>query len=314
MSHSETAPPSAVFHRPDEFDNYWNTLLAELDALPPAAEEEEIPLRSDEHCICYGVRLTSWGPYRIFGYLSVPRAGDGPFPTYYYLPRYQSVVEVVPQGLSVDIRREAVTFCIACRGQRNADRPLIGRFPGMLTDGIEEPARYPLRGWVADCIRGLQYLLARTDVVDRHRIAGVGFNDFALHTAALCEGLCCVTAVPGLFYRSRELLRDDVPYPLAEFVDYARTFPDRATQMHATISLFDLRHFAERITVPALLWAGRRWGLHLPAELQPLAEMFGGKAELRETTGSRSQDGIFQEHWLAEQLGLSAPVLPEHWR
>lgn len=297
----------------ESFEAYWNELLSELDSLPAAPEETELPLRSDEHCVCYGVDLTSWGPYRIFGYLSIPRSGDGPFPTYYYLPRYMSVVEAVPQGLSVDIRRECVTFCIACRGQRNADKPLPAEFPGMLTNGIDNPATYPMRGWVADCVRGLQYLKSRPEV-DTSRIAGAGSNDFALHTAALSEGLCCVTAVPGLYFRSRELLPQRRGYPLAEFNDYARCYPDKAEQMHKTIALFDLRQFAPRITIPTLLWAGLPWGMHPVADLQPLADAIAGPCELRETAGSRSQDGIYQEHWLAEQLGLAEPVLPEHWR
>jgi len=296
-----------------DFDSYWNNLLEQLDALPPAAEETGIPLRSDEHCVCYSVKLTSWGPYRLFGYLSVPRSSDGPFPAYYYLPRYQSVVEAVPQGLSVDIRRRCVTFCIACRGQRNADEPLIGCFPGLLTEGIEETLTYVMRGWVADCIRGLQFLRSRPEV-DASRIAGVGFNDFALHTAALCPGLCCVAATPGLFYRSRELLPQRDAYPLREFHDFARRHPEQAEQMHETIALFDVSRFAPRISVPVLLWGGFPWGLHAVDDLQPLVERFAGPVELRETSGSRSQDGIAQEEWLAQQLSFDAPVLPEHWR
>lgn len=299
--------PDKRFHR------YWTALLDGLNELPIAPEETEIPLRSDEHCICYGVRLTSWGPYRIFGYLSIPRRGDGPFPTYYYLPRFLSVVEAVPQGLSVDVRRECVTFCIACRGQRNAESPLGGRFPGMLTDGVLDPETYPLRGWVADCIRGLQYLQSRPEV-DRDRIAGAGFNDFALHTAALCEGLCCVCATPGLFYRTSELAASRRAYPLEELNDFARCHPDRADAMHDTLELFDPLRFAGRIGIPALLWGGFPWGLHPVEELQPLAEGIGPQAELRETSGSRSQDGIAQERWLADRLGLSEAVLPEHWR
>lgn len=299
-------------HRDDLRTSYWAELLEELDRIPFAVEESAIPLRSDEHTTCYGVKLTSWGPYRIFGYLSIPKTGTGPFPTFYYLPRYQSVVEVVPQGLSVDIRRECVTFCIACRGQRTADEPLIGRFPGMLTDGIDDPATYAMRGWVADCVRGLQYLLSRPEV-DRDRVAGVGFNDFGLLTAALADGLCCVTATPGLFYRNRELCPQRTAYPLEEFNDYSRCFPDRAEGMFDLLDRFDPRHFAARVTVPTLLWAGLPWGLHPVSDIEPLAAEITGPVTLQETTGSRSLDGIYQEQWLAARLGISA-VLPEHWQ
>jgi hypothetical protein len=40
-------------------------------------------LRSTEFATLYGVRLTSLGPYRLFGYLSLP-AGPGPLPAIYY--------------------------------------------------------------------------------------------------------------------------------------------------------------------------------------------------------------------------------------
>ena len=295
------------------FDEYWNDLRNELAELPAAPELEHLPLRSDDHCNCYGVKLTSWGSYRILGYLSIPKTGDGPFPTYYYLPRYQSVVEVVPQGLSVDIRRECVTFCIACRGQRQADQPLIGNFPGMLTDGIDDANTYPMRGWVADCLRGLEYLTTRPEV-DKSRIAGVGFNDFAIHTAAFTDALCCLVATAGLYYRSRELVPQRSAYPLAEYNDYARCYPDKTEAMYNTLDLFDVMHFADRVTIPTLLWCGLPWGLTPKEDLQPLVDKFGGDVTVQETVGSRSTDGIVQEQWLADQLGLKEPVLPEHWR
>ncbi|MCZ6636217.1 MAG: acetylxylan esterase, partial [bacterium] len=65
--------------RPDDFDVYWDRVCAERDALPIAAEEAELPLRSTEFCTAYTVRFTGIGPYRLFGYLSIPR-GEGPFP------------------------------------------------------------------------------------------------------------------------------------------------------------------------------------------------------------------------------------------
>lgn len=291
----------------------WTELLDELNDLPIAPEETEVPLRSDEHCVCYGVRLTSWGPYRIFGYLSIPRAGDGPFPAYYYHGRFASVVEAVPQGLSVDVRRECVTFFVACRGQRNSDKPFSGPFPGMLTAGIDRPETYPLRGWAADCIRGLQYLQSRAEV-DGERIAGVGYSDFSLHTAALHGGLCCVVSTPGLLYRVRELAGNRRAYPLEEYNDYLRLHPDRAEALYQTVDRLDPLHIADRVDVPTLLWGGLPWGLHPVDDLRPLGERIGPHAELRENHGSRSQDGIYQERWLARHLGLSEPALPEHWR
>ena len=65
--------------RPADFDAYWDGVDEELARYPMAVEMERNALRSSEFSTVYNVRLTSIGPYRIFGYYSVP-IGDGPFP------------------------------------------------------------------------------------------------------------------------------------------------------------------------------------------------------------------------------------------
>ena len=170
-----------------------------------------------------------------------------------------------------------------------------------------------MRGWVADCLRGLEFLLSRPEV-DRSRIAGVGFNDLSLLTAALSTGLCCVTSVPGLFHRTKQLQSLWRDYPLAEYTDYLRVHSELAESFHQSLNYFDPRWFAERIRIPCLLWGDSPLTLLPVSELKSLAESIGQSADLRASTASRSQDGIAQEHWLAEQLGLSVPVLPEHWQ
>ncbi|MEO2032536.1 MAG: acetylxylan esterase [Planctomycetaceae bacterium] len=298
--------------RPADFDAYWGELLDELATQPIAAEATELPLRSDDDTTCYAVKLTGWGGYRLFGYLSIPKNGSGPFPAYYYLPRYLSVMEVVNQGESVHKRRDCITFSIACRGQRNADQPLIGRFPGMLTDGVEDRHTFSMRGWVADCVRGLEYLLSRPEV-DAGRIAGVGYNDFALLAAALKPALCCVTATPGFFYRTRDLHADRHGYPIEEINDYVRCFPDHAETLYETFSYFDPRWFADKLHIPCLLWGDPPQSFLPTTELMPLAEAIGPNAELRVSEQSRSLDGMTQEHWLADRLGLESPTLPQVW-
>ena len=175
--------PSLIHNRPADFQRYWRATLDELAALPPAPEVEEIPLRSTDFASAYSVRLTSIGPYRIFAYLSIPR-GRGPFPARYYLPRYGSVVEVIPSGTANALRQHFVTCSIGVRGQRGADQPFAAAFPGLLTQDIDDPLAYVFRGIVADCCRGLEYLVSRPEV-DGGRVAAIG-NDLALITAALC--------------------------------------------------------------------------------------------------------------------------------
>src|SRR3989475_12031176 len=229
---------------PLNFREYWQETLASLARYPACPELEPIPLRSTAFATLYGVRVTSVGPYRLFGYLSIP-AGTGPFPAIYYSPKYQSVLEIIPQGTANLIRSRYITFALAGRGQRNADTPYAAMFPGLLTEGIDREESYIFRGIVADSVRGLQFLLTRREL-DTARVVVTG-NDLALITAALRSGATHVVAAAALFYRTAELAPRTQAYPLEEINDYLRLFPARAEAMRRTLAYYDLRAFAPRI-------------------------------------------------------------------
>ena len=297
--------------KPGDFDSYWETTLGELAVLPPAPEVEEIPLRATDFATAYGVRLTSIGPYRIFAYLSIPK-GSGPFPAKYFLPRYGSVVDLVPQGTANGQRREYVTFALAARGQRLSDQPYSASFPGLLTDGIDDPASYVYRGIVADCCRGLEYLAGRPEV-DGTRVAAIG-TDLTLITAALCSQVTHVVCTPALSYGAADLAPRTTAYPLEEINDYLRLHPSRREQVRHTLSYFDLRWFAPQVNAATLLMAGSD-GAGLAADtLEPLVQGLKGETLVHESEHSGFRDGVYSEEWLTQQFGLAAPSLPPHWQ
>ena len=298
---SDTRPTTV---RPDDFDEYWNGVMAELDATPIAAEEEELPLRSNEYCTAYAVQFTSIGPYRLFGYLSIPK-GEGPFPTLVYLTRCQSVVEIIPQGDANEKRGRFTVFSLSARGQRMSDQPYAASYPGAFAEGIEDPDTYLFRGIVADCCRAVDYALSRPEV-DRTRVAGLIANDLPLITAALREGLTHVVAQPGVFYRPMDCLSGDDGYPLDEFNDYLRQYPERRETITRTLAYYETLFFAESVKVPSLLWGS-------PEANAPIAELMGDDVEMRASESSRYKDGLIQENWLAEQFGLEDTILPAHW-
>ena len=297
-----------AYERPADFDVFWHGVLAELAQLPVAPEVEEISLRSSDIATVYGVRLTSIGPYRIFGYLSVPK-GQGPFPARYFLPRYGSVTDLVPQGTANGQRRQFVTFSICVRGQRRADSPYAASFPGQLTDGIDDPSTYVYRGIVADCCRGLEYLAHRPEV-DTGRIAAIG-TDLALATAALCPRVTHLVSTPVIHHRALERAGVTQAYPLEELNDYLRQHPDRRDQVANTLNYYDLAGFAPTVEATSLLVADSGSNGVRADYLEAVAQSINGPAELRESEHSNYRDGAFAEVWLSERMGVE-PSLPPH--
>ena len=217
---------------PTDLDAYWTAVMDELAALPIAAELTVNPLRSTEFATLYDLKLTSVGPYRIHAFYSVPK-GDGPFPALLLTGGYGSVVHIA----TYEERQKYVTLSLRVRGKRLSDVPYAAAFPGMLTDGIDDPAGYVFRGVVADCCRAVDFLLTQS-AVDAGKIAVVG-DDMALLTAALRPQVDAVYATPTLFYGASQLAPTTDAYPLEELNDYARAYPDQAAAMWRTLNYFD---------------------------------------------------------------------------
>ena len=295
------------------FDAYWRETLDGLGHCPARPEIEPIPLRSTDFATLYGVRLTSVGPYRLFGYLSVPR-GAGPFPAIYYAPKYQSVLEIIPQGVANLQRSVYVTFSLAGRGQRNADTPYAAMFPGLLTEGIDDAVSYVFRGIAADAVRGLEFLLTRREV-DAARVVVVG-NDLALIAAALTPGATHVVTTPALFHSTAELAPRTHAYPLEEINDYLRSFPARADAVRRTLAHFDLTAFAPRVTAATLMMAGAPGSPLDGKALSLLVSAFKGPVTVHESEQSTYKDGLYAERWMAARCGITdvEAIVPEHWR
>ncbi len=299
--------------RPADFDQYWQRTLDTLAEYPACPEVDLLPLRSTGFATLYSVRLTSLGPYRLFGYLSVP-TGPGPFPAIYYAPKYQSVLEIIPQGTANMQRSRYVTFALASRGQRTADTPYAAMFPGLLTDGIDQPESYVFRGIVADSVRGLQFLLARAEL-DPARVVVVG-NDVALITAALQPGATHVVSAPALFHDTAALAPRTSEYPLEEINDYLRAFPERAGAVRRTLAFYDLLAFAPRVSATTLIKAGAPGAVPDAEALQPVVAALRGPVTVHVSEQSSYRDGLYAERWMAAQHGIAdvESILPEHWR
>lgn len=291
--------------RPGDFDAFWGGIDADLARYPIAPEERVNTRRSNEFSTSYDVELTSIGPYRIFAYLSIPH-GDGPFPALMYFPRYGSV----NQPTTWEDKQRYVTLTIMHRGQRLADQPFAASYPGLLTLGIDDPATYIYRSIVADCIRGLEYLLSRPEV-DRSRVGAIG-DDLALITAARRSGsITAIQTLPLMFHKANELRQTTEAYPVEEFNDEIRLAPQREAAIVKTLSYFDPIHHAPAVQAAVSLATGDDGAPGGPEWLGDLKTALGEGALYYQLTHEGGTDHDAQDAWLATELGSNP--LPRLW-
>jgi cephalosporin-C deacetylase len=280
------------------FEAYWAAVDQELAALPPAPELEHLPLRSTDKATVYAVRLTSIGPYRLFGYYSQP-VGRGPFPGLLLTPRYGSVNNVPDYH---DRERYAV-LQVVHRGQRLANQPFAAAYPGLLTLGIDSPEAYVYRGIVADCLRGAEFLLSRPEV-DGERV-GIQGDDLALIVGARRPGFGVVQAADLLLYRLIEACDRTTAYPVEEINDYLRHQPARREAVARTLAYFDPVQHVGTLEAETLLVANGEEGLGGSAWLGPLREAIQGSVEEYRLTHNGATDHDWLDAWLARRLGTA---------
>ncbi len=283
-------------NKPNHFDAYWGRLDDELARISSQPVLEALPRHSSDHFNVYGVRLTSYGPYRIFGFFSVPK-GPGPFPALFEVPRYGSVNNL-PHW---NDRRRYVVFTLAHRGQRFADEPYAAAYPGLLTDGIEDPDEFIYKGIVGDCLRGAEFLLGRPDV-DAGRV-GIRGNDLALLVAARRPVFRAVHVEATLLYRAAESRHLTDEYPLEEVNDYVRVRPSTEPVVAATLAVFDPLYHAPAVKAATVLGIPPDPGLDGRTWLLPLLEALGGGVEEYQLTHRGGDDADWFDAWLSHQLG-----------
>ncbi len=282
--------------KPAGIDAFWQGVDDELASYPARPELEHIPMRSTHFCDVYWVKLTSIGPYRIGGYLSIPH-GDDPFPAIMQTPKYGSVNHVP----DYNDRKRYVMFTLMHRGQRLTDSPWASAYPGLLTKGIASPETYIYRSIVADCLRGAEFLQSHPSV-DANRLAIVG-DDLALITAARRAEFSHVHAAGLLFYRLMEQREQSSAYPVEEVNDYLRGHPDQAEKVANTLAHIDPIHHVPSIKAKTLLSVGDDGKVGGPEWLQPLKDAIGGPVEEYRVTHRGGTDNDAIDAWLAQQLG-----------
>ena len=283
--------------RPADFEAYWKGVDDALAAMPGVPTLDVRVEECTDFCTVYALRLTSIGPYRIFGFYSVPK-GDGPFPALLQPPRYGSVNHVP----DYNDRMRYACLVLMHRGQRLADQPFSAAYPGLLTMGIDSPQTYIYRDIVADCLRGAEFLLSRPEV-DKSKVAILG-DDLALITAARRPQFAINEDAGLVFYRASEAIAKTNDYPLEEINDYLRVNPDKRDAVMKTLSYFDPLNHAPDVKATTILSVGNEGTMSGMPWLQPLVDALGGPVEQYQLANRGGTDHDNLDAMLAHKFGV----------
>ena len=258
--------------RPDDFEEFWTGIMAEVSRVPLDARVSPEPMRSDENAQVAQATYRSLDGLEIATWYCVPAQGEGPFPAIIQFPGYKS-----EPSLNRDwAAKGVITLSVAVRGKLRSNSKFNPGYPGLLSHGIESPETYSYKGVISDCTRAVDFLLSRPEV-DPERIFAFGSSQgggLTLITTALrpeIKGgvsgypfLCC-------FPESMAMFRS---YPYDELNCYARAYPERVPQMLETLRYFDALNFVGWIDRPMVV------GIALDDEVCPPETSFAAYAGL----------------------------------
>ena len=233
---------------------FWQQTEAELSEWNPDVAVEVDSFYSQPEWDVYRMYYTSAGGQRLFAWFSAPR-GDGPYPALVRMPDYASVHDIIYTPL----RHRAVVMNPTYRGQRHSDGMVRASYPGLLTEGIEDVRSCVVVGAFADALRALDVLEAQQVAqIGTVALTGAGLGaGLSLAAAARRPRVSAVAADTPMPLGNRAALEPGLGYPLAELGDYLRLYPDRRSQVEATLSVLDPLHVAASVRAPVLLSAGR---------------------------------------------------------
>lgn len=277
-------------------DNYWS---ARIDAAINAADGdvaiESLPIRNNETSDAYSVRFNGVGDYPLYAYLHIPKS-DAPHVPLFQAPGYGSVVGVP----AYERRANYVVMALCHRGQRLSNSSYSAAYPGLLTDGLPSEKNYRWGDIVSDCITAVNVLLNQPNI-DRSMLAISG-GDLAWLTAAFTSNVNALQTGGFMFSDLDNRLAGNPDYPLAEFNDFKRTYPDSWDQARETLRHFDPMQSVGLIDAKNILIS---CGASDKDYSDELANALSGDADVRVNLGKGHLDHIAQEEWLANASGTT---------
>ncbi len=240
--------------RPSDFDRFWGDIQADLAKIPLNAKVEHLPLRSTDDIDVFEVTYDSLDHVRIACWYCLPRGRSAKLPAIVHVPGYVSE----PMMPKATASKGYAALSVAPRGKLRSNLQFNPGYPGLLTHNIVDRNSYSYRGFYADALRAIDFLLEQVEV-DQTRIGVTGSSQggaLTIVTAALRPEVACAAAGAPYLCGFMDSARLTHSYPYEEINEYLRLHPEREDQVRRTLEYFDGINFAPRITCPIVVNIG----------------------------------------------------------
>ena len=241
-------------HKPADFDAFWEDVLRQAAAVPLDLEVIPEPRRTSAEVDVFQVFYSSLDKVRIAAWYCRPSRRAERTPAVLFLPGYQ----MEPPILKEWARKGYSTLSVAPRGKLRSHRQFNPGYPNLLTYNIVDRHTYTYRGFYVDAWRGIDVLLALSEV-DPTRIGVTGSSQgggLAITTAAMRPEVRAAAAGAPYLCGFMDAIELTHTYPYEEINDYLRRHPESRPAVESTLAYFDGINFADRITCPIIVNIG----------------------------------------------------------
>jgi cephalosporin-C deacetylase len=249
------------YHRPPDFDAFWNSTLEELASIDPEYKISISDEYSDAEFDVFRVDMKSYQSIPIYGWLSIPKA-KGKYPL---IVGYGAYLRTI----TPEFFHNYACFMLNVRGVDPAVMDMINPEKKQLfVVGIESKETYVYRGIYMDCIRAIDFLVshAREFNFDLDRVAVYGGSQggtLALVTAALLKKrINTVSADSPVycdFYNTLDIIANETNpcYILKDLTNLPEYHPAYSREnILQTLSYYEVQNFIPAIECSVLIGTG----------------------------------------------------------
>ncbi len=261
--------------KPEDFDAFWDGVLADASTIALEPELVPDPLRSSDEIEVFQVFYTSLDRVRVAAWYCRPARRAERIPGVMFLPGYQ-MDPPIPKEWA---RKGYAALSLAPRGKLRSMRQFNPGYPNLLTHNIVDRNTYAYRGFYVDTWRGIDVLLSRPEV-DPARIGVTGSSQgggLTITTAAMRREVRAAAAGAPYLCGYMDAIALTHTYPYEEINDYLRLHPESRRAVETTVAYFDGTNFADRIRCPIVVNIGLQDNVCPPETGRELFERIGAR-------------------------------------